>query len=328
MDKKSYNGSFVLQWHITHRCNLRCNHCYQDNYTVFESRDSLEKTLDQFSALLKEYRFKGHINVTGGEPLVHPELFWLLKEARSRGITTAVLTNGTLIDENKSRRLSVSSVDYVQVSLDGTRKTHDKIRGEGSFDKAVRGIRNLTARGIFTTVSFTAQRENYKELAKLARYCKNLGVNKLWFDRVVIPSDEDEKKLSLTTDNFSALCKKASKLNKNNMVSCARALQFIPCENKNIYKCTAGKTLLAVLADGSVMACRRLPLIVGNTRENDLLTIYRESPELKKLRSLDVPEKCAKCEYAEMCAGGAKCITCARTGRYDLADPDCPLQAF
>ena len=81
-----YNGWFTLQWHITHRCNLRCTHCYQDDYTAFESADALFDVLGQYETLLRENRFKGFLNITGGEPLTHPELFRLLEEAKKRGV--------------------------------------------------------------------------------------------------------------------------------------------------------------------------------------------------------------------------------------------------
>ena len=83
MDKKT-DGWFTLQWHITHRCNLRCTHCYQDDYSAFESRDSLSEILDQYGSLLNALNMHGYLNITGGEPLTHPDLFWLLSEARSR----------------------------------------------------------------------------------------------------------------------------------------------------------------------------------------------------------------------------------------------------
>jgi len=209
--------------------------------------------------------------------------------------------------------------------LIGLRETHDKIRGEGSFDLAIRGIRELKAQGIYVTVAFTAQRENYKELRRLADFCNNLGADKLWFDRVVIPKDEDKNNLSLSSKEYSALCRKASRLNRQGKISCARALQFIPCKEKNIYSCNAGSRLLAILADGAVMPCRRLPIEVGNVTLSELLTIYRESPELIKLRKSEIPEKCKPCKYAQSCRGGAKCIACAKSGRYDIPDPDCPL---
>ena len=325
MENITYNGFFTLQWHITHRCNLRCSHCYQDDYSAFSSRKSLEAVLNQYSRLLEEYGFKGYLNITGGEPLAHPDLFWLLEEAGNRGITTAVLTNGTLIGRREAAELNRLDVDYVQVSLDGLRETHDKIRGEGSFDLAIRGIRELKAQGIYVTVAFTAQRENYKELRRLADFCNNLGADKLWFDRVVIPKDEDKNNLSLSSKEYSALCRKASRLNRQGKISCARALQFIPCKEKNIYSCNAGSRLLAILADGTVMPCRRLPIEVGNVTLSELLTIYRESPELIKLRKSEIPEKCKPCKYAQSCRGGAKCIACAKSGRYDIPDPDCPL---
>ena len=85
MENITYNGFFTLQWHITHRCNLRCSHCYQDDYSAFSSRKSLEAVLNQYSRLLEEYGFKGYLNITGGEPLAHADLFWLLEEAGNRG---------------------------------------------------------------------------------------------------------------------------------------------------------------------------------------------------------------------------------------------------
>ena len=325
MENITYNGIFTLQWHITHRCNLRCGHCYQDDYSAFSSKESLSSVLNQYSRLLDEYDFKGYLNITGGEPLTHPDLFWLLKEAKKREITTAVLTNGTLIGRREAAALKRLEVDYVQVSLDGLRDTHDKIRGKGSFDLAIRGIRELKAQGIFVTIAFTAQRENYGELGRLADFCNNLGADKLWFDRVVIPENEDKNNLSIGSKEYMALCRKASRLNRSGKISCARALQFIPCREKNIYSCNAGNRLLAVLADGTVMPCRRLPIEAGNVMQSELLTIYRESTELIKLRKAEIPEKCKQCKYAQNCRGGARCIAYARLGKYDLPDPDCPL---
>lgn len=316
--------SFILQWHITHRCNLRCSHCYQDDYSAFVSRESIASVLEQYLALLREYGFKGHINVTGGEPLMHPELFYLLQRAKELGLSTAVLTNGTMLSASEARRLRSCSVDYVQISLDGMKKTHDAIRGEGSFERAVNGIYALKAQGIFTTVAFTAQRENLRDFKRLAGYCGSLGVGKLWFDRVVIPEAEDIDKLTITKGDYARLCKTAARLNKKGGVSCARALQFLPCADKKIYRCTAGKYLLALLADGTVMPCRRLPLIAGSIAESSLPEIYRNSEILKSLRTQKIPEGCALCEYAEACGGGAKCVACAKSGKTNIPDPDCP----
>ena len=327
MSKKTSGGYFILQWHITHRCNLRCAHCYQDDYSAFETKENLFRVLDQYEELLKAYNYKGYLNITGDEPLTHPELYRLLNEARRRGIVTAVLTNGTLIGRREAFRLKSCGVDYVQVSLDGTKKVHDLIRGEGSFKRAADGIRALRSENIFVTVSFTAQRKNLRELPKLASFCRDIDANKLWYDRVIIPAEEDKDNLSLSTADFARLSRKAARLNKKGMLSCARALQFLPCDNKQIYRCTAGERLITVLADGSVMPCRRLPIVSGNVHDSDLLTIYRSDPDFVALRNTPVPKECEVCEYASSCCGGAKCVTYAKYGRYDLPDPNCPLQA-
>ncbi len=73
------------------------------------------------------------------------------------------------------------------------------------------------------------------------------------------------------------------------------------------------------------MPCRRLPLTLGNVRDNSLLELYRDSQIMRDLRACPIPKECSGCKYAEACRGGAKCVTYARTGRYDLPDPDCPL---
>ena len=284
---------FTLQWHITHRCNLRCKHCYQEDYSAFEGSDEIERILDQYCDLLKAYNCRGRLNITGGEPLTHPYLFELLRLAWSRGIKAGVLTNGTLIGEWEARRFRACHVDYVQISLDGMEKVHDAIRGKGSFEKAVNGIYALKSQGIFTSISFTAQSNNYRELKKLASFCSYIGADKL--------------------------------LNKRGQVFCGRALQFIPCKNKLVYHCSAGENLLIVLANGDVMPCRRIPLIIGNIKENDLLTLHQTSQIMHELRTVGIPSKCTSCKYASLCRGGSKCVSYAKTGRFDIPDPDCIL---
>lgn len=317
---------FTLQWHITHRCNLRCKHCYQDDYSAFQDMKDIENVLDQYCTLLKEYNCLGRLNITGGEPLTHPHLFEILRLAHSKGIKTGVLTNGTLIGEWDARKLKACHVDYVQISLDGMEKVHDSIRGKGSFRKAVNGIYALKSQGIFTSISFTAQNTNLSELKKLAVFCYFLGVDKLWFDRVIIPVDEDENNLTVSSKDFQKLCRTAAHFNKLNMVFCGRALQFIPCRNKLIYHCSAGENLLIVLANGDVMPCRRLPFVIGNIKQTDLLDLHQNSPVMRKLRNTGIPESCKDCKYSKLCRGGSKCVAYAKMKRFDIPDPDCKFR--
>ncbi|MCC6274425.1 MAG: radical SAM protein, partial [Leptospiraceae bacterium] len=143
--------NFTLQWHITDTCNFRCSHCYQDNYSSRgETLENWKEILHQFLALVSIWRTKNpgikiHINVTGGEPFTHPDFFSLLElfHANKKKFSYGILSNGSLLNSEKSNRLKSLEPGFVQVSLEGGKKANDKIRGNGSFEKIRKGIRNL-----------------------------------------------------------------------------------------------------------------------------------------------------------------------------------------
>ena len=106
---------------------------------------------------------QGQITLTGGEPFVWKELPNLLDRitARRQQYGFAILTNGTLVDTARAEQLRNWGARFVQVSIDGDRATHDRIRGPGNFDRALAGIRHLVRAGVRTYISFTAHRQNY-----------------------------------------------------------------------------------------------------------------------------------------------------------------------
>ena len=73
MADRTYAGGHVLQWHITHRCNLRCSHCYQSDYGAQMGREALFAALDQYERYVRARALHAQINLTGGEPLRHPD---------------------------------------------------------------------------------------------------------------------------------------------------------------------------------------------------------------------------------------------------------------
>ena len=165
--------SFLFQWHITSRCNLRCSHCYQDDFSGKDLPfDKLLVILDQYRQLLRFWRKNstgtpplGRITITGGEPFLREDLPDLLKAiAKQKECSSvAILTNGSLLDADTVKWLRKLKPAFVQVSLEGAQPTHDKIRGQGNFEKVVSAIKHLVTARIRTVVSFTAQRRNYRE---------------------------------------------------------------------------------------------------------------------------------------------------------------------
>ena len=168
---------FVLQWHLSENCNLRCLHCYQENHKPVQLEyEKLVIIYKQFKELLEKKKMKGHINITGGEPLCNPYLFKILDLIKEDSdlISFSILTNGTLINEKIAQRLKSYNPEYVQVSLEGGKKTNDYIRGKGTYKKIAEGIVNLRKESMFTSISFTATSLNYKEFPKVVRYARKI----------------------------------------------------------------------------------------------------------------------------------------------------------
>ncbi len=325
---------FVLQWHLSENCNLKCLHCYQENHKPIQLEfDKLVIIYKQFKELLNKKEMKGHINITGGEPLCNPYLFKLLDliKGDSDLITFSILTNGTLINEKISKKIKSYNPLYVQVSLEGGKKTNDYIRGKGTYKKVAEGIVNLRKENIFTSISFTATSLNYKEFPKVVRYARKYGVNNVWSDRF-IPLGDSDKSLALnyeqTREYLEIMNKERNKLkkvkNNNTTISMYRALQF-QMTNDFAYGCTAGDTLLTVMENGDLVPCRRMPITIGNLFDRSMYDLYTNSDVLKALREKKIPDECINCEHSEVCHGGLKCLTYAMYKDLNHKDYGCNL---
>lgn len=325
---------FVLQWHLSENCNLKCLHCYQENHKPIQLEfDKLVIIYKQFKELLNKKKMKGHINITGGEPLCNPYLFKLLDLIKEDSdlITFSILTNGTLINEKIAKKIKSYNPLYVQVSLEGGKKTNDYIRGKGTYKKIAEGIVNLRKENIFTSISFTATSLNYKEFPKVVRYARKYGVNNVWSDRF-IPLGDSDKSLALnyeqTREYLEIMNKERNKLkkikNSNTNISMYRALQF-QMTNDFAYGCTAGDTLLTVMENGDLVPCRRMPITIGNLFNRSMYDLYTTSDVLKALREKKIPDECINCEHSEVCHGGLKCLTYAMYKNLNHKDYGCNL---
>ena len=277
---------------------------------------------------------KGHINITGGEPLCNPHLFKILDLIKKDEelISFSILTNGTLITKNIAKKIKSYNPYYVQVSLEGGQKTNDYIRGKGTYKKIAKGIKNLKKYNIFTSISFTATTLNYKEFPKVVSYAKKYKVDNVWSDRYIPLGDSEDKNLTLnvsqTQEYLSIMAKERLKLKRKQYnkttISMYRALQFQKT-NDFAYGCTAGDTLLTVMENGDLVPCRRMPIVVGNLLKDDMYKLYKTNSILKELRKNTIPDDCNDCEHAQMCHGGLKCLTYAIYKNLNHKDIGCNL---
>ena len=168
----------VVIWNLIRRCTLTCKHCYSisadKDYAGELSTEEIFATMDD----LKRFRVPVLI-LSGGEPLLHPDIFEISRRAKEMGFYVGLSSNGTLIDESNIERIAAVGYDYVGVSLDGIKKTHDEFRRmAGAFDRSMHGIRLCKARGIKVGIRFTLTQDNAHDLPGLLRLMEGEGVDK------------------------------------------------------------------------------------------------------------------------------------------------------
>jgi radical SAM protein with 4Fe4S-binding SPASM domain len=341
MDEPYRPDRLLLQWHLTERCNLRCTHCYQDNYR--ESGVGMQTwlpVLEQFRAFLAgaRPRIRGHITVTGGEPFAHPEFPQLLERlaALPEEFTFAILCNGTMVDAAIARSLANLAPRFVQVSLDGSAATHDSMRGQGTHAAAVAGIQRLVAAGVRTMIAFTAHRGNFREFPDVARLARRLKVARVWADRLIpqgqgaalhgMSIQETQEFIDLMRHTqLQAQASLSNRFGRVTEVALHRALQFLA--GGPAYRCTAGDSLITVMPDGTLYPCRRMPISAGNLNHSALPALY-DGPLFRQLRNpAVVASGCQECTYERLCRGGLRCLSHAVNNSFATADPGCWLSA-
>lgn len=322
-----------LQWHLSEACNLRCKHCYQENHVPVQlPYKDLLKVLNQYRKLLKETNCKGHISITGGEPLFCPHLFKLLEEFKKDKdlYSFAILTNGTLLTDELAAKIASYNPWFVQVSLEGGKKTNDYVRGEGTYEKIGNAIKLLRKYGVWVSVSFTATKLNYKELPDVVDYVESMGGSAVWSDRYIPLGDQRDSDFTMglkeTQEWLDIMFEKRKKQyneGKHTIVSMMRALQFTRAIKEDPYECTAGWGLLTVMENGDIVPCRRMPIVLGNIKTDDMTDLYYNHPIIQDLKKRSIPTGCLKCKDANVCRGGLRCLTYALTGSYKIKDTGC-----
>ena len=174
----------VVIWNLARRCNLTCRHCYSVSADVdFPG----ELSTQEIFGVLDELRAFGvpALILSGGEPLLRPDLFDIARRAKALGFYTALSTNGTLIDPPLALRIGATGFDYVGISLDGLQATHDRFRRKpGSFLSALNGIRLCRDTGIKVGVRFTLTRDNAADLPRLLDLAEAERIGKFYLSHL------------------------------------------------------------------------------------------------------------------------------------------------
>lgn len=175
----------VVIWNLIRRCNLLCKHCYSISGDVdFPG----ELTTDQVVRVLDDLKAARvpAIILSGGEPLLRPDIYRVGDRAKALGFSVSLSSNGALIDDAHADRIAAAGFDYVGVSLDGIGAVHDRFRGRpGSFDASIAGIRRLSARGVKVGLRFTMTTDNQESFPALLDLMKTEGATKFYLSHLV-----------------------------------------------------------------------------------------------------------------------------------------------
>ena len=337
---------FGFQWHITDRCNLRCTHCYQEDYSSSNEMDfqGLKSIADKITRTLTKWGKKGDIAITGGEPLVKEEAFPLIDYLESSDAIASIdiLTNGTLIDDSVVKKIKgLNKIRCVQISLDGASPiTNDEIRGKGVFDKIIKAIRLLVDNGIRVNLMFTLQRRNMNDIPELIDLAIAERISTLTIERFVPTGSGQKMKNELLTpeeikDVFGYVSNRADQNNANefNIISRSRPLWILfnncanitPKENNELVGgiCSVGLDGLCILPDATVLGCRRLPIPIGNLKDDSIEKVWFTSDLLLQIREKqNLKGKCNSCDLVYQCSG-CRAMAYAVTGDYLETDPQC-----
>jgi len=174
----------VVIWNLIRRCNLTCKHCYSISADI-DFKGELD-TGEVFAVMddLKGFGVPVLI-LSGGEPLLRPDIFDVSRRARDMGFYVGLSTNGTLIDASNIDAIAGVGYDYVGISIDGVRETHDRFRRKpGAFDASMSGIRLCRERGIKVGLRFTMTEDNAAELPDMLQLMQDEGVNKFYLSHL------------------------------------------------------------------------------------------------------------------------------------------------
>ena len=334
----------LLFWESTAACNLSCKHCRR-----LEEETEGELTTDEFRGVIDSAAELGKpiIVFSGGEPLQRADWYGLADHARSRGLPTALATNGTLVDAALAERITSAGFHRVSVSIDGAdAATHDEFRGAaGAFEAALAGIAELRRAGQAVQINASIALHNFRQVDELYDLACRVGAEALHLFLLVpvgcgqqiaeshqLSPAQCEKLLNWLCDRQLAggppsVAKAMEGRGLSLKATCAPHYMRVAAERgldvRRGRGCLAGVGVIFVSHVGEVFPCGYLPLSCGSVRRAPLAEIWRDSKQLAEIRDYSLlTGNCGSCRYKGIC-GGCRARAYAETGDWRGAEPMC-----
>ena len=333
-----------VAWESTRKCNLRCVHCRSsagDTGTEGLGTERARVLMDRVAEFARPV-----FVLSGGEPLLRPDIFDLAAYGTSLGFKMALATNGSLIDDRACESIKNSGIRIAALSLDGPEAAvHDDFRKQaGSFDAILRAACKLREHSIDFVINSSFTQRNHARIADTCALAKELGA-KAWYMFLVVPMgrgkdlmDEmippaehegilkwhygvetgEETMLMRPTCAPSYYRIFAQESGKSGRLAGRRSLSFSPGGGRG---CVAARSIAYIGAEGEVYPCSYFTRGAGNIFDRDLRDIW-ESELFRAFREYGGYGRCGRCEYRESC-GGCRARALIYNGDMKADDPCC-----
>jgi radical SAM protein with 4Fe4S-binding SPASM domain len=248
------------------------------------------------------------LTISGGEIMMRKDFFEILEHAHARTFSIKLKTNGVLIRKKEAERIRALGVESVQISVYSHRaEVHDAItKMPGSFRQTIEAVRLLRTVGLHVTMANVLMVQNAQDYPGVRALANELGAQ-CTLDPTITPMmDGDRSILELNVDKAALREVFRDGALVGNVEEFCAPPQGVDEDALDMLPCSAGHTACYVSPYGDVYPCVQFPLPSGNVRRTKFVDIWRDSPQLKEVRSItlrDMPS-CSQCTH------GATCTRC------------------
>lgn len=307
---------------LTLKCNLRCVHCYNFDRAIpyAKAKRENELTLPEIKDLIDELAEAGTISLglSGGEPLIHPDIFEIISYAREKRLSVRLKTNAIFLTEEKAKKLADLHLSGIDVSVYGAcAETHDAFtKQKGSFEKTWSGIRMAKKYKLVPSISYVLHRGCVDEFAEMVAKAQNEDVHFNPSLELTARYDGSESSLDHRLTREDLLKLYTGEKTKDQF----EGIYHPNATDANV-QCPCARTVCGIASNGDVYPCIGAPVFAGNLRMQGFGEIWKNSEEFKKIRGLTLPDfkDCVKCGDKPYC-GRSSGVVYSNTGNYTGSD--------
>lgn len=314
---------------ITDKCNLNCIMCirgrFKEEYMKF---DEFKKYFD------KENTSEIEIVITGGEPTLHPEFLNYIEYCSKKFKKVLIATNG-VINKYINDIKNIENL-ILQISLDGDREDHNKIRGKNSFDKILKTIEKIEKNNLRYCIASVVGEHNYQTIERLIPVLKQLKKMSYWKISYEMPFGNAKYDKIFSAEKWNKFVDNMlEKVDFKLQIKKIFLLDFYEKNwnkiqntmNKRFLNCGSGKEKIYIYPDFNVYPCTCLTdFSIGNMKINCLEEIIKSEKNYCFYNYKPLKESyCNECKYLEVCNGGCIGMSYNVLGKLGLGDIRCPI---